>query len=64
MQEGLDRADRFEPESRRVRCVLAFGELEFLSRRWFQVGWVVDREVCLSTLTDSWCHLLSEPSAA
>ena len=63
MQEGLDRADRFEAESRRVRCVLAFGELEFLSRRWFQVGWVVDREVCLSTLTDSWCHLLSEPSA-
>lgn len=58
MHEGLDRADRFDPASRHVRCVLAFGQLEFLARRWFQNGWVIPREVCLRTLTDSWCTLL------
>ena len=59
MHEGLDRAGRFDPETRRIRCVLAFGELEFLSRRWLRGGWVIPRETCLETLTDSWCHLLT-----
>jgi AcrR family transcriptional regulator len=59
MHQGLDRADRFSPESRRVRCVLAFGELEFLSRRYFAVGWRVDPQVALEQITDSWCHLLT-----
>lgn len=58
MHEGLNRADRFEADTRRIRCVLAFGQLEFLSRRWFQKGWIVPREICLQTLTDSWCALL------
>jgi AcrR family transcriptional regulator len=60
MQEGLDRAGRFDPEARRVRCVLAFGQLEFLSLRWFRLGWTIDRGICLETLTDSWCHLLTD----
>jgi AcrR family transcriptional regulator len=60
MTAGLDRADRFEPSSRKIRCVLAFGQLEYLSQRWISTGWFVDRETCLETLTDSWCHLLSE----
>ncbi|MCG2621874.1 TetR/AcrR family transcriptional regulator [Arthrobacter sp. I2-34] len=61
MQEGLDRAGRFEPATRHIRCVLAFGQFEFLSRRWFRLGWgVMDRETCLETLTDAWCHLLTE----
>jgi AcrR family transcriptional regulator len=64
MREGLDRAGRFSPESRRVRCVLAFGQFEFLSRRWFLSGWTSDREVCLETLTDSWCHLLTDAGQA
>lgn len=59
MTEGLNRADRFEPERRRVRCVLAFGQLEYLSRRYFSVGWNTPREICLDELTDSWCHLLA-----
>ncbi|WP_377013237.1 TetR/AcrR family transcriptional regulator [Arthrobacter sp. GCM10027362] len=66
MQEGLDRAGRFEPSTRRIRCMLAFGQFEFLSRRWFRLGWTIDRGICLETLTDSWCHLLTEevrPSA-
>lgn len=58
MHEGLNRRDRFEADTRHIRCMLAFGQLEFLSRRWFQSGWVVPRDVCLRTLTDSWCALL------
>ncbi|MGM0930293.1 MAG: TetR/AcrR family transcriptional regulator [Actinomycetota bacterium] len=60
MTSGLDRANRFDPPSRKIRCVLAFGQLEYLSQRWISTGWFVDRETCLETLTDSWCHLLSE----
>ncbi|MFC9833316.1 TetR/AcrR family transcriptional regulator [Rhodococcus sp. NPDC127530] len=59
MTEGLDRAKRFPPDRRQVRCVLAFGQLEYLSRRYFSVGWRIPREVCLDELTDSWCHLLA-----
>lgn len=58
IQEGLDRADRFDAETRRVRAVLSFGQLEYLAKRWLRVGWAVDRGICLRTLTDSWCHLL------
>lgn len=64
IQEGLDRADRFDAETRRIRAVLAFGQLEYLCRRWLKVGWVVDREICLQTLTDSWCHLLTQSPSA
>ena len=60
MTSGLDRSGRFDPASRQVRCVLAFGQLEYLSQRWIRTGWIMDREMCLETLTDSWCHLLSE----
>jgi AcrR family transcriptional regulator len=58
MTAAMDRAKRFPPAHRRIRCVLAFGQLEYLSRRYFTVGWRVPREVCLDELTDSWCHLL------
>lgn len=60
MTEGLTRADRFPPERRRIRCVLAFGQLEYLSRRYFSVGWRTPREICLDELTDSWCQLLCD----
>jgi AcrR family transcriptional regulator len=59
MVAGLDRVGRFDPEVRRIRCVLAFGQLEYLSRRYFQVGWTIPRQTCLAELTDSWCHLLA-----
>ncbi|AUI50452.1 TetR/AcrR family transcriptional regulator [Arthrobacter crystallopoietes] len=64
MQQGLDRAGRFDPDTRRIRCTLAFGQFEFLSRRWFRLGWVTDRGICLETLTDSWCQLLTEESSS
>lgn len=60
MHAGLDRADRFDPETRRARCVLAFGQFEYLSRRWFRLGWTMPRDVCLQMVTDSWCHLLTD----
>lgn len=59
MTEGLDRAKRVPPDRRQVRCVLAFGQLENPSRRFFSVGWRIPREVCLDELTDSWCNLLA-----
>ena len=55
---GLDKADRFPPSSRRVRGTLAFGQLEFASRRWMRHGWDVDRDETHTVLTESWVHLL------
>lgn len=60
MRAGLDAADRFDAPSRRIRCSLAFGELEFFSRRWMRLGWVVDRDTALETMTDSWFNLLCD----
>lgn len=60
MRAGLDAAGRFDAESRHPRCLLAFGQFEFVSRQWFRRGWQVGREVLLDTLTDSWCHLLTQ----
>jgi AcrR family transcriptional regulator len=59
LHEGLNRADRFDAASRHIRCMLAFGQFEYVTRRWLDTGWTTDREVYLSTLTDSWCHLLA-----
>ena len=56
---GLDEAGRFEPSSRRVRGTLAFGQLEFASRRWMRHGWDVDRDETHAMLTESWMHLLT-----
>ncbi|MGA4692008.1 TetR/AcrR family transcriptional regulator [Rhodococcus sp. AB351] len=58
MTAGLDRAGRLDPDRRRIRCVLAFGQLEHMSRRYFSLGWRTPREICLDELTDSWCYLL------
>jgi AcrR family transcriptional regulator len=60
MTAGLNQANRFPAATRRIRCALAFGELEFLSRRWMRLGWTVDRDVALETMVDSWCHLLTD----
>jgi AcrR family transcriptional regulator len=58
IHQGLDKADRFTPESRRVRGTLAFGQLEFASVRWMRHGWDVDRDTTHAVLTESWMHLL------
>lgn len=58
IEKGLDSADRYEPSTRRLRGALAFGQLEFLSRRWFRFGWDVDPETTVTMLTESWSSLL------
>ena len=58
IQAGLDRAGPCDTSSRRIRAVLAFGQLEFFSRRWFRVGWDDDRDATVELLTDSWRALL------
>ena len=60
MTAGLDKAGRFPQNRRRIRCVLAFGQLEHVSRRYFAVGWRTPREIVLEEMTDSWCNLLAE----
>jgi AcrR family transcriptional regulator len=59
---GLDLANRFDPASRHVRGTLAFGQLEFLSRRWFDTNWTesLPRDASVRILVDSWCWLLTE----
>ena len=59
MADGLAAAGRFTPPVRRIRSILAFGELEYLSRRYFVIGWRIDREVVMEELTASWVHLLT-----
>ncbi|MFC9554976.1 TetR/AcrR family transcriptional regulator [Rhodococcus sp. NPDC056960] len=59
MTAGLDQEKRFPPDRRQIRCVLAFGQLEHLSRRYFSIGWRIPREVCLDELTESWFSLLA-----
>ncbi|MBZ5739483.1 hypothetical protein [Nocardioides mangrovi] len=61
IHRGLDKAKRFDKDSRHVRGVLAFAQVEFLSRRWMLEGWddKVDRDVAHNTITDSWCALLA-----
>lgn len=64
MREGLDRADRFDASTRRVRCVLAFGALEAASRRWMRLGWTTtSRDTTLRQLTETWLLLLALPAA-
>jgi AcrR family transcriptional regulator len=58
IHRGLDNAGRFAPSSRRVRGTLAFGQLEFASRRWMRHGWDVDRDETHALLTESWVALL------
>lgn len=58
IHRGLDAADRFAPSSRRVRGTLAFGQLEFASRRWMRHGWDVDRDETHRLLTEAWLSLL------
>lgn len=57
---GLNAAGRFEPADRKLRGVLAFAQIEYLSRRWARLGWGegVERDPMLEALTDSLWNLL------
>jgi AcrR family transcriptional regulator len=60
MVAGLDAAGRFAEGERRVRCSLAFGQLIFMSQRWFRFGWTIDREALLDQMAASWTGLLCD----
>ncbi|MEI2774569.1 MAG: TetR/AcrR family transcriptional regulator [Tetrasphaera sp.] len=60
MAEGLAQAGRFDEVTRRVRSLLAFGQFEYLSRRYFSTGWTLDRTAVVDQLTESWRFLLTE----
>jgi AcrR family transcriptional regulator len=60
IEEGLDRAGRFAPESRRLRGVLAITGLDHLARNWAPGKWNADEPRMLDVLTASWVALLSK----
>jgi AcrR family transcriptional regulator len=60
IEEGLDQAGRFAPESRRLRGVLAITQLDHLARNWTPGKWSADRDSMLDVLTTSWIALLSK----
>ena len=58
--EGLERAGRFAPPTRRLRAVLAMTELDYLARNWTPGRWGTDLEPMLEVLATSWSGLLTE----
>jgi AcrR family transcriptional regulator len=60
IEEGLDQAGRFAPESRRLRGVLAITQLDHLARNWTPGKWNADRDSMLEVLATSWIALLSK----
>lgn len=60
VEEGLDRAGRFAPDTRRVRAVLAMTQLDYLARTWTPGRWNAGIDGLLEVLTTSWVALLSK----
>lgn len=58
IEEGLDQAGRFAPESRRLRSVLAITQLDHVARNWTPGTWNADEAQVLDVLTASWVALL------
>lgn len=58
IEEGLDQAGRFAPESRRLRSVLAITQLDHVARNWTPGKWKADEAQVLDVLTASWVALL------
>ena len=58
--EGLERAGRFAPRTRRLRAVLAMSGLDYLARNWTPGRWDTDLEPMLEVLATSWTGLLAE----
>jgi AcrR family transcriptional regulator len=60
IEEGLDRAGRFAPETRKMRGVLAMTQLDYLARNWTPGRWNADHDRMLAMLIDAWTALLSK----
>ncbi len=63
IEEGLDQAGRFAPESRRLRSVLAITQLDHVARNWTPGQWNADASQMLDVLTAGWVGLLCKPES-
>ncbi|MFI5664772.1 TetR/AcrR family transcriptional regulator [Streptomyces sp. NPDC051684] len=59
IEDGLTRADRFEPHQRRFKGVLAMAELDYVAQHWGSADWKLSREQLLDELSASWVRLLA-----
>jgi len=64
VEQGMQRAGRFAPDTRRLRAVLAMTQLDFLARSWTPGRWNADLEPMLAVLTASWIALVAEDPQA
>jgi AcrR family transcriptional regulator len=60
VEEGLTEADRFAPETRHVRGVLAMVQLDHVARHWTDGHWGVDHDQIVDLLTETWGRLLND----
>ncbi|MFF5083357.1 TetR/AcrR family transcriptional regulator [Actinoplanes sp. NPDC000266] len=62
IEDGLDRAGRFDPGVRHFRGVLAMAQLDYVAQHWGDADWKIGREAMLAELTASWVRLLGDPA--
>lgn len=56
--EGLERADRFEPDTRRYRAALAMAQFDYTAQHWPASAWKLEHERMVEILAHSWTTLL------
>ena len=60
IQDGLDRAERFDPATRHFRGILAFDMLDRANQHWIQHQWNLETDPALDVLTEAWVGLLGK----
>jgi hypothetical protein len=60
VEEGLQQAGRFAPETRHLRDVLALAQLDYVARHWEPGHWNIEYDRLVEVLTDNWVHLVSD----
>lgn len=60
IQDGLDLANRFAPETRHFRGVLAFEMLDRANQHWIRHQWDLNSDPALDVLAEAWVKLLGE----
>jgi AcrR family transcriptional regulator len=58
--EGLELADRFDPQTRHYRGVLAMAQFDYTAQHWPAPAWKIKREQMFEILTSSWVALLCD----
>jgi AcrR family transcriptional regulator len=60
IKDGLDLADRFAPETRHFRGVLAFEMLDRANQHWIRHQWNLADDPALDVLAEAWVKLLGK----